>query len=285
MTTMPYTTLISTAELARHIDNPDWVVVDVRFALRQPDQGERDYLAGHIAGAVYAHLDRDLSSPQIVGATGRHPLPPLDALSKSLGQWGIDHRTQVVVYDDAGGMMAGRLWWMLHFVGHDAVALLDGGWPRWREEGLPVRTGSEMRASRQFAANPYLHLVATAQEIEARLGDPALRLLDARAADRFRGENETLDPLGGHIPGAISAPYMANLGADGLMLSAEQLRTRYEQLLDGAPADEAIVYCGSGVSAAHDVLAIRHAGLPMPRLYVGSWSDWVSNGVRPVAQG
>lgn len=285
MFTMPYTTLIPTTELAGQLDNPDWVVVDVRFVLRQPDQGERGYLAGHIPGAVYAHLDRDLSSPPIPGKTGRHPLPPLDAITITLGNWGIDDRSQVIVYDDAGGMMAGRLWWMLRFLGHDAVALLDGGWPRWLQEGRPVRSGNEERSPRQFTANPQPHLVVTAQEIEARLGDPALRLLDARTADRFRGENETLDPIGGHIPGAISAPYMANLGVEGLMLPADQLRTRYEQLLDGVPPEQAIVYCGSGVSAAHNVLAMQYAGLTMPRLYVGSWSDWVSDEIRSVARG
>lgn len=281
---MLYTTLISTGELAAQLDNPDWTIVDARFTLREPDRGERDYRTAHIPGAVYAHLDRDLSSPQIMGQTGRHPLPPLETLTARLGDWGIDARTQVIVYDDAGGMIAGRLWWMLRWLGHDAAALLDGGWPRWQQEGRPVCAGVETRAPRRFEAHLRPELVATAEEIEARLGSPDLHLFDARAADRFRGENETLDPVGGHIPGAVSAPYVENLRPDGLMLPPDQLAARFEGLLGDAPAAEAIFYCGSGVSAAHDVLATQHAGLPMPRLYVGSWSDWVSTGRRPVAR-
>lgn len=282
---MPYTTLISTTELAAQLHNPNWAIVDARFTLREPDRGETDYLAAHIPGAVYAHLDHDLSSPQIVGKTGRHPLPPLEKFTTRLGEWGIDSGTQVAIYDDAGGMIAGRLWWMLRWLGHDAAAVLDGGWPHWRQEGRPVCTGVETRPARRFDAHLRPELVATVEEIEARLGDPRLHLFDARAADRFRGENETLDPVGGHIPGAVSAPYAENLGPDGLMLPPDQLAARYAGLLGDAPAAEAIFYCGSGVSAAHDVLAVQHAGLPIPRLYVGSWSDWVSNGRRPVARG
>jgi len=281
---MPYTTLISTTELAAQLGNPGWVVVDARFTLREPSRGEADYLAAHIPGAVYAHLDRDLSSPQVAGQTGRHPLPPLEQFTARLGEWGIDQAAQVVVYDDSGGMIAGRLWWMLRWLGHDAAALLDGGWPQWQQEGRPVCAGTETRAARRFEAHLRPDLVVTAEEIEAQLGSPDLHLFDARAADRFRGENETLDPVGGHIPGAVSAPYVENLGPDGLMLPPDQLAARFAKLLGDTPAEEAIFYCGSGVSAAHDVLAVQHAGLPMPRLYVGSWSDWVSTGRRPVAR-
>ena len=282
---MLYTTLISTGELAAQLDNPDWTIVDARFTLREPDRGERDYQTAHIPGAVYAHLDRDLSSPQVMGETGRHPLPLPDQFTTRLGEWGIDQAAQVVVYDDSGGMIAGRLWWMLRWLGHDAVALLDGGWPRWQQEGRPVCAGIETRPPRRFEAHPRPELVVTAAEIEARLGSPDLYLFDARAADRFRGENETLDPVGVHIPVAVSAPYVENLGPDGLMLPPDQLAARFAGLLGAAPAQEAIFYSGSGVSAAHDVLAMQHAGLPMPRLYVGSWSDWVSKGRRPVARG
>jgi len=279
---MSYTTLISTAELAEHLADPDWAVVDVRFSLTDHAVGERNYLAAHIPGAVYAHLERDLSSPQIAGKTGRHPLPPLAAITQTLSQWGIDSRTQVVVYDDNSGVYAGRLWWMLRWLGHDAVAVLDGDWRQWQREGRSVRAGAETRPPRSFAAHPRPELVVTAEQIEARLGDPTLRLYDARGADRFRGENETLDPVGGHIPGARSAPYAGNLDADGRMLSPAALRTRFEELLGDTPAEEAIFYCGSGVSVANDVLAVQHAGFGMPRVYVGSWSDWISNGQRPV---
>jgi thiosulfate/3-mercaptopyruvate sulfurtransferase len=188
----------------------------------------------------------------------------------------------VVVYDDNSGVFAGRLWWMLRWLGHDAVAVLDGDWRQWQREGRPIRTGVETRQPRTFVPRLRPELVVTAQEIEARLGDPALRLFDARGADRFRGENETLDAVGGHIPGAQSAPYAGNLDAEGRMLPPEVLRARFEQLLGNTPAAEAVFYCGSGVSVAHDAMALEHAGLGLPRVYVGSWSDWISTGQRPV---
>lgn len=279
---MPFTTLISTAELAEHLADPDWAIVDVRSSLTDHTIGERNYLAAHIPGAVYAHLERDLSSPQIVGKTGRHPLPPVETISQTLSQWGVDSQTQVVVYDDNSGVYAGRLWWMLRWLGHDAVAVLDGDWRQWQREGRPTRAGVETRAARSFTAHVRAELVVTAAEIEARLGDPTLHLYDARGADRFRGENETIDPVGGHIPGARSAPYAGNLDANGRMLPPAALHTRFSELLGDTPAEEAIFYCGSGVSVANDVLAVQHAGLGMPRVYVGSWSDWISNGQRPV---
>lgn len=279
---MQCTTLISTAALAANIDNPDWVVVDARFSLTAPEQGEADYRAAHIPGAVYAHLGRDLSSPPVLGQTGRHPLPPVAEFTKTLGRWGIDAQTQVAVYDDSGGMVASRLWWMLRWLGHEAAAVLDGGWTAWRQEDRPLYNGVETRAPRSFAAAERPALLATAAEIAARLNDPDLRLFDARAADRFRGQNETLDPVAGHIPGAVSAPYADNLRVDGRFRSPEQLAAHFAQLLGDAPVEEAIFYCGSGVSAAHNILALQHAGLGMPRLYAGSWSDWISSGERPV---
>lgn len=279
---MLYTTLISTAELAANLANPDWAVVDVRFALTEPDKGEAAYRAGHIPGAVYAHLERDLSSPHILGRTGRHPLPPVADLERTLGGWGIDGKTQVVAYDDSGGMMAGRLWWTLRWLGHDAVAVLDGGWAKWQKENRPTCAGVERRTPRLLRAAERPDRLVTADEIAARLGDDSLRLLDARGADRFRGENETLDPVAGHIPGAHSAPFTANLGPDGCFLPPEQLAARFAPLLGDTPVEEVVVYCGSGVSAAHTALALQHAGLGLPRLYAGSWSDWITDGARPV---
>jgi thiosulfate/3-mercaptopyruvate sulfurtransferase len=279
---MPSKVLITPEELAHHLDDAQWAIFDARFSLADHDSGERSYLAAHIPGAVYAHLERDLSSPQIQGKTGRHPLPPVAVFAHTLSQWGIDDTTQVVVYDDNSGVFAGRLWWMLRWLGHDAVAVLDGDWRQWQREGRPIRTGVETRQPRTFVPRLRPELVVTAQEIEARLGDPALRLFDARGADRFRGENETLDAVGGHIPGAQSAPYAGNLDAEGRMLPPEVLRARFEQLLGNTPAAEAVFYCGSGVSVAHDAMALEHAGLGLPRVYVGSWSDWISTGQRPV---
>jgi thiosulfate/3-mercaptopyruvate sulfurtransferase len=278
----PFTTLVSTADLAAHLDNPDWVIIDVRYSLTDHDYGVRRYLDAHIPGAVYANLGSDLSSPQIPGRTGRHPLPSVETITATLSQLGVDARTQVVVYDDNSGVYAGRLWWMLRWLGHDAVAVLDGDWRAWQREGRPFRTGVETRKPRTFVAHLRPELVVTAEEIEARLHDPSLRLYDARGADRFRGENETLDAVCGHIPGARSAPYAGNLDADGRMLPSAELRARYTELLGDTPSGEAIFYCGSGVSVAHDALALQHAGLDLPRVYVGSWSDWISNGQRPV---
>ncbi|GIV77249.1 sulfurtransferase [Litorilinea aerophila] len=282
---MPYTTLISTEELARHIGDPDWAIVDCRFSLQDTEQGRRHYLAAHIPGAVYAHLDEDLSGPIIPGQTGRHPLPAQATFVETLSRWGIDEGVQVVAYDDAGGMVASRLWWMLRWLGHEAVAVLDGGWLRWQREGRPVGRGSESRPARTFVPAPRPELLADVHEVLAALENPHVRLLDARSADRYRGENETLDARAGHIPGAISAPYAENLDAEGCFQSPEALRERFTRLLAGTPPEQAIFYCGSGVSAAHNLLALAHAGLGDARLYVGSWSDWINDPNRPIATG
>jgi thiosulfate/3-mercaptopyruvate sulfurtransferase len=283
---MPYSTLVDVATLARHLANPDWAVVDCRFALAGPDQGEHDYLTAHIPGAVYAHLNRDLSAPHVPGHTGRHPLPAPDDLAATFGRLGISPGVQVVAYDDAGGALAAsRLWWLLGWLGHDAAAVLDGGWSAWRAAGLAVETGTATRPARAFGPHqPHAQWLAEAEAVTQVLADPAGRLLDARGADRFRGENETLDPVAGHIPGALSAPYAANLGPDGRLRPAEQLRAHYAEVLGDTPGADAIVYCGSGVTAAHDILAMRHAGLGQARLYAGSWSEWITDPTRPVSR-
>ncbi len=280
-----YTTLIAADELAAHLDDPDWAVVDCRFSLQDPEQGRRAYQAGHIPGAVYAHLDEDLSGPVVPGRTGRHPLPEPEGFAARLGRWGIGNTTQVVAYDDAGGAYAARLWWMLRWLGHEAVAVLDGGWPVWVAAGLPQRAGTETRPPTVFTARLRPELVATADEVMLRRLDPDWRVLDARGADRFRGENETLDPVAGHIPGAVSAPYAGNLAPDGRFRDPAGLRQRYQNLLGTVPAARTICYCGSGVTAAHDLLAILHAGLGEGRLYPGSWSEWITDPMRPIATG
>lgn len=282
---MAFTTLISSEEVAAHLDDPDWVIVDCRFALAEPAKGHRGYLAAHIPGAVYAHLDEDLSSPPLPGKSGRHPLPTSEDFAARLSAWGIDDRVQVVVYDDASSVYAGRLWWMLRWLGHDAVAVLDGDWRAWQAEERPTRGGVEQRAPRSFAPRPRPQLQATVDELMQRRDDPALRLFDARAADRYRGENETIDPAAGHIPGAVNAPYALNLDADGRFLAAGELRERYESLLGDATPATAIFYCGSGVSAVHNLIALEVAGLGLARLYVGSWSEWSADPDRPIATG
>ena len=282
---MPYTTLISTAELIEHLDDPAWAIVDCRFSLADTERGRRDYLAAHIPGALYAHLDEDLSGPVITGQTGRHPLPDPDDFARALGEWGIGGGVQVVVYDDSTGGIAARLWWMLRWLGHDAVAVLDGGWAMWLNGKLPYRGGSESRPARRFEARPRPNLTVDTATVESMSRERPAWLFDSRTADRYRGENETIDPVAGHIPGAINAAYPDNVGPDGLFLSKEALRIRFETLLQGAPVGQTAFYCGSGVTAAHNLLALVHAGLGDGRLYAGSWSEWIVDPARPVVRG
>ncbi len=282
---MIYTTLISPEQLVVHLYDPDWAVIDCRFLLADPAKGRRDYLKAHIPGAVYAHLDEDLSGPVVPGVTGRHPLPPVDQISKTFSKMGIGPGIQVVAYDDAGGALAAaRLWWLLRWLGHESAAVLDGGWQRWIKLGMPSQNGEETRPPEDFVADVQPDLDVTTEQVEAIRQDPAYRLIDARSAERFRGENETIDPVAGHIPGAVSAPYADNLNAEGMFKSEHDLRQYYEKLLGGTPAERAIFYCGSGVTAAEDVLAMLHAGLGEPRLYAGSWSEWITDSNRPIAK-
>ncbi|HEX6607765.1 MAG TPA: sulfurtransferase [Chloroflexia bacterium] len=283
---MVYSTLISAADLRPHLGEADWAVVDCRFALNEPERGRHDYLAAHIPGAVYAHLTEDLSGPVVPGQTGRHPLPEVDRFAQVLAGWGIDARVQVVAYDASGGSMAAaRLWWMLHWLGHEAAAVLDGGWPAWQAAGYPEASGPEHRTPRTFTPHVHSELVLSSAEVAARLHDPRTRLLDVRAAARYRGEQEPIDPVAGHIPGAASAPYEDTLDTAGRFRAPEELRARFQGLLGAAPPEGAVAYCGSGVTAAHTLLALTHAGLGPGRLYAGSWSEWITDPARPIATG
>ncbi len=282
---MAYTALISAAELSARYEDADWAVVDCRFSLADTELGRRQYAAAHIPGALYAHMDEDLSGPVIAGRTGRHPLPDIDVLAQRFSAWGIDEGVQVVAYDDSGGAMAARLWWLLRWLGHDAVVVLDGGWSAWQAEGRLVSATATPRSPRVFTPTPQPALVVSAEELLRDLDASGLALFDARGADRYRGENETIDPVAGHIPGARSAPYAENLQADGRFRPADELRRRFTVLLEGVPAEEAIFYCGSGVTAAHDLLALAAAGLGNARLYAGSWSEWIVDPQRPTATG
>ena len=201
---------------------------------------------------------------------------------RSFSEWGIDDRVQVVVYDDSGGGMAARLWWMLRWLGHDAVAVLDGDWRKWQSEGRPTRDGIVIRSSRRFVPHPRSDLLITTGDIAGQLHNTRYKLFDSRTADRYRGENETIDPIAGHIPGAISAPYPDNLNLDGTFRSDEELRARFTALLGDTPAEHTAFYCGSGVTAAQNILALKHVGLGDAKLYVGSWSEWITNPQRPI---
>jgi thiosulfate/3-mercaptopyruvate sulfurtransferase len=278
-------TLISTGDLEAHLGDPDWTIIDCRFNLADPWQGAREYEALHIAGAVYAHIDNDLSGPVVHGVTGRHPLPSIEAATATFSRLGIGPGTQVVAYDERTGAFAGRLWWLLRWLGHEDVAVLDGGWNAWQREGRLVRSGIETRAPRTFVARPRPELIVEAAAVDRQRLDPAYRVLDSRTAERYRGENETIDPVAGHIPGAFSSPYADNVDAEGHFLDPQVLRRRFEALLGDVVAERAVFYCGSGVTAAQNVLALAHAGLGEARLYPGSWSEWITDPDRPVATG
>ena len=277
-----FTTTISTEELADHLHDPDWVIVDCRFDLAKPDWGFESYQEAHIPGAVYAHLDRDLSGP-VTPRTGRHPLPDVDEMGRRLEKFGIRASSQVVVYDTSGGAYAGRLWWLLRFLGHSAAAVLDGGFGRWQSEGRPTATWIETPPTGSFAPNPDWSMVASAEEVERIRQDPAYRLIDARAPERFRGEREPIDPVAGHIPGAVNRFYGENLAPDGAFLPAQTLRQQFAHLIGQTAPENVVVYCGSGVTSIHHILAMELAGLPGARLYVGSWSEWIRDENRPVS--
>ena len=262
----------------------DVLVLDCRFQLADPLAGESAWVRGHIPGALYAHLDRDLSSPK-TGHNGRHPLPSPEAFAQTMGRWGVGPDTLVVAYDDAGGMFAARLWWMLRWVGHDAVQVLDGGWAAWLAAGGADSTTVATRTPTQVSPAVRTDWRVDAQTVLDGLATPhAQVLIDARAADRFRGENETLDPVGGHIPGARNRFFQLNL-QDGHFKPADTLHAEFTALLAGSPLDAVVHQCGSGVTACHNLLAMAVAGLPPTRLYAGSWSEWCSDPSRPVARG
>ncbi|HJS29261.1 MAG TPA: sulfurtransferase, partial [Anaerolineales bacterium] len=256
-----------------------------RSSLSETDLGRIQYLQEHIPGAVYAHVEEDLSGPVVAGVTGRHPLPAQEEINALFSSWGIDRATQVVAYDDRDGSFAARLWWLLRWQGHEEAAVLDGGWQAWKQSGLPTKSGEEIRHRGHFKGNPDLAMVAGAEEIQSSIPNRDLVLIDARAPERFRGEIEPIDPVAGRIPGSVNSYHNDTVDERGRFLPAEVLRRRFEKTLDGRPAGEAVVYCGSGVTAAQVLLAFDVAGLKGARLYPGSWSEWITDTERPIAAG
>ena len=283
---MPYTTLISAAELKQHLANPAFVILDCRAELTDPRAGAAAFAAGHIPGAQHADPDTHLSDKS-KGPNGefrgRHPLPTKEAFIETLRGWGVYPNSQVIVYDAHGGMFASRLWWMLRWVGHAHVALLDGGLAAWQAVGGALVTDTPPRARGSITLQPSLAGVVSADQVMANLSTKKQTVLDARAADRFRGENETIDPVGGHIPGAKNRWFKDNLQDDGRFKSAEQLRADFSALTSSP--DSTILQCGSGISACHNALAMEIAGLSGASLYPGSWSEWSADKSRPVATG
>jgi thiosulfate/3-mercaptopyruvate sulfurtransferase len=281
-----YMTLIEPAELAAHTDDTDWVVVDCRFELSRPEWGAGAYAKGHIPNAIYAHLDHDLSGP-VTPTSGRHPLPAREGFGATAGGWGVDEKTQVVAYDQGNGAHASRLWWLLRWVGHAGVAVLNGGFAAWQQAGLPISQQAGVRQLRRFSVRPALtHLVSTAELEKLRAAGQLSRgertLVDARSADRFAGQNETIDPVAGHVPGARNHPFPHNLDAQGRFLPAVSLRARWLETLQGKAPATAIAMCGSGVTACHNLLALEIAGLSGAQLYAGSWSEWIRDPTRPI---
>ncbi len=278
---MAFTTLIGTGELAAHAADPRWIAVDCRFQLADDAWGENQYLTAHIPGAAYAHLNRDLSGP-VTGLTGRHPLPDPEVFIHTCIRLGIGAGMQVVAYDQDNGMFASRLWWMLRWIGHEAVAVLDGGFAKWTAEGRPVHAGNDARPPQVLTGRPRPGMIADVRDVAARVGHPGAMLLDARAPERYRGDIEPIDRIPGHIPGAVNYPFQQNVDGQGVFLSADDLRARLSATLGATAPDQVVCYCGSGVTACQNLLAMEHAGLRGAKLYPGSWSEWSSDPARPV---
>lgn len=277
---MPRTNLVSADELAARLADETWRPVDCRHDLGDPEAGPRAYAAGHVPGAVFAHIDRDLSGP-VDETTGRHPLPSPDRFLAWCRRAGLTEATTVVAYDDMGGAFAARMWWLLRDYGHDRVRILDGGLPAWKEAGHDVTTEEPDLGPTDFDGAPGHMPRVDAEEIQ----ENGLRVLDARDPPRYRGEEEPIDAKAGHIPDALNAPFKENLAPDGTFRDAGTLRRRYAELLGHAGADETVSYCGSGVTACHNIVAIEEAGLGTAVLYPGSWSEWIRDPGRPVRTG
>ena len=276
--------LISTQELARHLDDPNWVVIDTRHDLTNPGYGPKVYIEGHIPDAHFVHGDRDMAGAHS-GTNGRHPLPDLDTFAKKMSRCGVAPGRQVVIYDDAGGNWAVRLWWMLRWLGHDKVALLDGQFPKWKKEIRPVQKDPAPPRSGKFVPRPMLGATVDTAFVDYFRKRPDGALIDARHPDRYSGATETVDPVAGRVPGAVNRFWQHNLDPEGMFKAREQLRQEFEAILGNTPASQAVHMCGSGVTACHNIFAMELAGLDGSRLYPGSWSEWCSDPQRAVATG
>jgi len=276
-----FETLIGTDTLHDALDDPALVIVDCRFDLMNPDRGRAEYLEGHVPGAVYADLDRDLSAP-VSEETGRHPLPGIDDLQATFRRLGISAGSQVVAYDGGPGGIAARLWWLLHWLGHERAAVLDGGWAAWQAAGGPVETAEPTPAPGDFRARRREGRVLTTAELARALHAGRMpALVDAREASRFHGESEPIDAVAGHVPGALNFPFAKNISESGRWRGSRELRAEWAALFGGEPPPDWAVMCGSGVTACHLALSAAVAGLPGPRLYAGSWSEWIRDPDRP----
>ncbi len=276
-----FQTTISPRSLKSNLELPHWIAFDTRFSLSDPAAGPRAYKQAHIPGAIYADLDTDLAGP-LDATTGRHPLPDPADFARKLGGWGVSNATQIVAYDDAGGAIAARLWWMLRWLGHDKVAILDGGIDAWKREGFPLNSEPVTKSPARFRADPIRAAWLSTLDVESMLRSGSIILMDARAPARYAGDHEPIDKVAGHIPGAINVPFSGNLDETGRFLDRSSLKDRYHAMLGPMDPVHAVCMCGSGVTAAHNLFAMEHAGLYGGKLYVGSWSEWITDPSRPV---
>jgi thiosulfate/3-mercaptopyruvate sulfurtransferase len=280
---MKSSNLVSTEILFDHLNDPTWIIIDCRFNLKSPNEGKIDYLEKHIHGAQYVHLEKNLSGPILNGQLGRHPLPNLDECKQTFSSLGISSEKQVVAYDNSGGAIAARFWWILRWLGHNKAALLDGGWEHWTQENRPCSKGRESRPHANFNANPQKSWIVNEKQIDSSLIKKEFLLLDVRSRSRFRGEKEPIDNIAGHIPGAKNEPYQVNLDQNGFWK-----KNLYDQYLKRFPElnhKKCVIYCGSGVTACHTFFALHEAGFENLSLYPGSWSGWINDTSRPIALG
>lgn len=275
------TAIISTEELAAILTEPELILVDCRFDLNDPAWGSFEYEQLHIPGAVYADLDKDLSGEK-TSKTGRHPLPSPDDLLKTFSKFGISNNSQVVAYDATGGSFAARLWFMLNLYGHTRVAILDGGFSKWHMEGRTIEEGRNENTPGSFSGKPDTQMVITTGEMEKIHADPSWRVIDARSAERYAGENEPIDPVAGHIPFAVDRFHGLNLASSGVFKPADQLRSEFSALIENIDPQKVVAYCGSGVTSCHHLVAMKIAGITPAKLYAGSWSEWIRDPDHPV---
>ena len=280
-----YQSLISIKELKSILDAPETVIIDCTFFLADTKAGYQDYLGSHIPGAHYAHLDYDLSGEVVSGKTGRHPFPKIEVFTEKCGKWGIDKNAQVVAYDQGSGGIAARLWFLLKWLGHDSVAVLNGGWKQWVEHRMPVSKDIPLPSQTVFHPEEKNDMLVSVKTIENMIHNEEFLLIDSRAAERYRGEFENIDPVAGHIPGAVSAPFIDNLSDNGLFCSREALKERFQKIIKTKPIENTVFYCGSGVTACHNLLALNHIGVFGAKLFPGSWSEWIADENRPIEIG
>lgn len=281
---MEFNTIISADELANIIDHDDVRIFDCRFLLKDPNGGLKKYEEGHIPNAQFADMDTQLSSA-MTAQSGRHPLPNVNDFIKQLSAWGINENTQVIAYDDISGAFAARMWWMLRWVGHNKVAVLDGGIQKWQAQGGALSTETPSFASSNFVADIHMEWLIDIDSVQTELAKGNITLIDARAADRYTGKDQKTDPVPGHVPGANNLPFGGNLTKDGIFASSEIIRSRFTALIADQSLDKVVNMCGSGVTACHNLLALEIAGLTPTKLFVGSWSQWFKDPNRPVATG